>query len=123
MISRPDLKVVQLRAPSKVAAGADITIADTIVNRSALGAGASTTHFFLSTDAVFDGGDTALLNNSRAVLAVPANGKDSGSITATIPFGTAPGKYFLIAVADAGGAVTEADETDNTRARRITVTP
>jgi uncharacterized repeat protein (TIGR01451 family) len=123
MVSRPDLRVSALRAPGKAAAGADITITDTTVNKSALDAGASTTRFFLSNDAVFDPGDAALVNNSRAIPALAAKGKDSGSITATIPVGTAPGKYFLIAVADAGAAVMEADENANTRARRITVTP
>jgi subtilase family serine protease len=123
IITRPDLKVTALSAPGKAAAGANITITDTTTNKSELDAGASTTRFFLSADAVFDGGDTPLVNNSRPVPALAPKGKDSGTITATIPAGTAPGKYFLIAVADAGGAVTEADETDNVRARKITVGP
>jgi trimeric autotransporter adhesin len=122
-ITRPNLEVATLRAPVSAAAGATIAINDTTINKSPLDAGASTTRFFLSTDAVFDAGDTALMNNSRMIPALLANGKHSGSTMATIPGGTAPGKYFLIAVADANAAVTEADETDNTRARRITVTP
>ena len=38
-----------------------------------------------------------------------------------IPAGTVPGRYFLIAVADDGGAVSEADEIDNARSRAFTV--
>ncbi len=122
-ITRPDLRVAKLRAPGSAAAGAAIAINDTTHNKSPLDAGASTTRFFLSADAVFDAGDAPLVNNSRMIPALPANGKHAGSTTATIPGATAPGKYFLIAVADAGSAVTEADETDNARARRITITP
>jgi subtilase family serine protease len=122
-VTRPDLQISNLRAPASAAAGANITIDDTTINKSPLGAGASTTSFFLSTDAISDPGDVPLMNNSRAVPALAPKGKHAASTTATIPAGTAPGKYFLIAVADANGAVNEADETDNTRARRITVTP
>ena len=122
-ITRPDVQVANLRAPGSAAAGATIAINDTTNNRSPLDAGASTTRFFLSTDAVFDPGDIPLINNSRMIPALLANGKHAGPTTATIPGATAPGKYFLIAVADADSAVTEADETDNTRTRRITITP
>jgi uncharacterized repeat protein (TIGR01451 family) len=122
-ITRPDLGVATLRAPASAAAGGMITIDDTTVNKSPLDAGASTTRFFLSSDAVFDAGDTPLMNNERAVPALPAKGKHAGSTTATIPGGTAPGKYFLIVKADADAAVMEVDETNNTRAKRITVTP
>jgi uncharacterized repeat protein (TIGR01451 family) len=120
-ITRPDLRVSALRAPSKVAVGGTFTVTDTTVNKSPLSADASTTRFFLSTDAVLDAGDRVLI--SRAIDALPPNGKDPDSTLATIPADTVPGKYFLIAVADATGVVMEADETDNARAKRITVTP
>jgi subtilase family serine protease len=112
-----------LRAPASAAAGAAIIITETIINRSPLPAGVSTTRFFLSNDALFDGADTPLTNNSRPVIALPPDGKNSGSSTAIIPLATAPGKYFLIAVADGDQAVAEANESDNASARRITVTP
>jgi subtilase family serine protease len=45
----------------------------------------------------------------------------AGTTTVVIPVGRARGGYFLIAVADADGAVTEADETNNARSRAFTV--
>jgi uncharacterized repeat protein (TIGR01451 family) len=123
LVTRPDLKISALRAPGKVAAGGTLTITDTTINNSPLDAAQSTTRFFLSTDAVKDGGDTALTVNGRTVPALAAKDKHTDSTSATIPGGTAPGTYFLIAVADADNAVTEADETDNTRARKLLVTP
>jgi hypothetical protein len=39
----------------------------------------------------------------------------------TVPAGTAPGYYYLIGNADAGGAVTESAETNNIGAQLIRV--
>ena len=36
-----------------------------------------------------------------------------GSVTIVIPVGTAPGYYYVIAKADAGGSVAEVSETNN----------
>ncbi len=41
----------------------------------------------------------------------------------TIPAGLAPGTYYLIAKADAGGVVPESQEANNTNYTTIQVTP
>lgn len=119
-VTRPDLEVSALRAPQKTSAGALITVEDTTINKEPVASGGSTTKFYLSTDKVF-GGDALL--GSRAIPALGPEAKSAGSTTVTIPLATAPGKYFLIGVADADGAIAETNETDNTRARAITVGP
>ena len=120
-VTLPDLTVQTLRAPSSAAAGASITIDESTSNKSAVPAGASTTNYYLSTDAIFDGADVLL--GSRSVGALAAKGKSAGSTTVTIPLATVPDKYFLLAVSDAGGAVAEINESNNVRTKSITVTP
>jgi subtilase family serine protease len=120
-VTRPDLNIASLRAPSSAAAGASITLQETTGNKSSVASEASTTKFYLSTDALLDGGDLFL--DGRAVPALAAKGKNAGSTTVTIPPATAPGKYFLLAVADSDGAVAEADEGNNLRSRTVTVKP
>jgi subtilase family serine protease len=93
---------------------------DTTKN-SGLGlAATSTTRFYLSATATFGPG-AMLLSGSRPVGALPGGGTSSGSTTVTIAVSTAPGVYYLIAVADADSGVAEASETNNTAAKKITV--
>lgn len=121
-ITRPDLTVASLKAPTSAARGSGIAVEDTTSNKAPVPAGGSTTRFYLSADALLDGGDT-LLVNSRPVPALEAGGKSAGSTSVTIPFATVPGTYFLLAVADADGAVTETNDGNNVRGRKITITP
>jgi subtilase family serine protease len=95
-------------------------VKDTTRNVGTGAAVASTTSFFLSTNATLDGGDTLL--GSRAVSALAAGTEQTGSTTFTIPV-VAPGKYFLIAKADNGGVVAESDETNNTKNKNLFVGP
>ena len=120
-VTLPDLIVQTLRGPSSAGAGANITVDETTSNKAAVPAAASTTRYYLSTDAIFDGADVLL--GSRSVAALAAKGKSAGTTTVAIPLATAPGKYFLLAVSDAAGAVAEVNESNNLRSKSITVTP
>jgi subtilase family serine protease len=120
-VTLPDLNVRTLRAPSSAAAGGNIVVEETTRNAAPVPAGASTTSYFLSTDAIFDGGDVPL--GSRSVPALAAKERSTGSTTVTIPLATTPDRYFLLAVSDAGNAVTEILETNNLRSKSITITP
>ena len=86
-----------------------------------LGAGstASTTRFFLSADAILDAGDFLL--GSRAIPALPLGATSVGSTSLTIPAEVAPGAYYIIAQADGDNAVAELVESNNTKARVITI--
>jgi subtilase family serine protease len=61
----------------------------------------------------------------RAVPPLPAKAKSAASTPVTIPLATAPGVYFVLAVADADGVgvVAEINEANNVRSRKITITP
>src|SRR2546430_15110617 len=82
-------------------------------------ASASTTRFYLSTDGSVGGG--AVLLGGHAVPALAASAGDTGSITLTIPDGTATGTYFLVASADDEGLLPETDQTNNNRAHSIAI--
>src|SRR5919108_3072525 len=120
-VTLPDLVVRALHAPSSAAAGGNVIVEETTRNLAPVPADASTTRYFLSTDAVFDDGDVSL--GSRSIPALAAKGHSTGSTTVTIPLATIAGKYFLLAVSDGAGAVTEIDEGNNLRSKSITVTP
>jgi subtilase family serine protease len=120
-IVRPDLVVSPLSAPATTGAGLPITVSDTTRNQGAGAAGSSSTTFHLSTDSKLDAGDALL--GSRAVPALAPNQSSSGATILTIPAGTAPGTHWLIARADATGAVAETSETNNTTVRSLQVGP
>ena len=117
----PDLVVSALSAPTDSGAGLVITVTDTTKNQGSGIAPASTTAFYLSTDATLDASDVAL--GSRAVPSLAAGATSAVSTALTIPAGTAPGSYFLVAVADSGGTVAEATETNNVFTRSLRIGP
>jgi hypothetical protein len=108
----PDLVVQSVSGPSGAGAGTTISVNDTTRNQGGGAAGASSTRFYLSANAVLDASDTLL--GSRAVPALAAATNSSGSTSLTIPPTTASGSYYLLAQADADGAVLETSEANNT---------
>jgi subtilase family serine protease len=120
-VTRPDLTVSRLQSPSSAVAGSSIVINETTSNKTAVSAGSSTTNYYLSADAILDGSDSLLAG--RAVSALAAKGNSAASTTVVIPLSTLPGKYYLIAVCDSADAVVEVNEGNNTRSKKITITP
>jgi subtilase family serine protease len=116
----PDLAVT-VTAPATAGAGAELTVTDTTRNAGGAAAGASTTSFFLSANAVLDGGDTFL--GSRSVGPLNSGENNAVSTTLTIPAGTVAGAYYLFAQADAGGAVAETNEGNNTGYAYVQIGP
>jgi len=115
----PDLTVSGLTAPISAVAGGLISVTDTVKNAGGGSAGGSTTRIYLSTNFNFDGSAKPLAD--RTVLAVAPNATNAGTLSVTIPPGTAPGLYYIIAVSDADGAVPETSETNNTRSLTIKI--
>jgi subtilase family serine protease len=109
-------------APAIGGAGEQIAIADTTKNQGAAIAAPSVTRFYLSTDPSLDSEDT-LLSGSRTVPSLAAGASSAGSTSVAIPPGVAPGVYYVIAQADADGAVAETSEVNNTLARFIQIGP
>ena len=118
----PDMVISALKSPAKAAAGATINVRPTTQNAGTGPSGPTTTKLFLSNNKVLDGGDVQLGTDiAVAGLAPGANQQDSRNVT--IPANTAPGKKFILAVADANGVQTESNEANNTRAKTITIGP
>jgi subtilase family serine protease/subtilisin family serine protease len=116
----PDLVIAALTVPGTTSAGATITVTDTTRNIAAGTAPASTTRFYLSTNASLDASDVPLA--SRAVPVLASGASDTASTSVTIPAGTSAGTYYLIASADADNVVGEFQEGNNTFARTLQVT-
>jgi subtilase family serine protease len=116
----PDFVVSTLQVPSKVVAGAVVSVTDTTKNQGAGVTAPSTTRFYLSANATLDAGDV-LLDGSRAVPSLAGGASSAGSTSVTIPWGLTPGTYYLIAKADADGSVAESAENNNAAARAFQV--
>jgi subtilase family serine protease len=105
------------------AGGAHINVTETTRNQGAGTAIATTTKYYLSTNATFEApADVWLASRTVPLLATGAS--SAGPQTAvTIPPGTAPGNYYILAVADADHTVAEANENNNVMAKPLTITP
>jgi subtilase family serine protease len=116
-----DLTLSGFTAPANGGAGATIVVTDTTRNSGGGPVGASTTRFYLSGNASVDAGDAVL--GSRSVPALAAGETSTASTTVTIPAGTGPGWYYLLAKADADDVVAELNETNNTTYTYIQIGP
>jgi subtilisin family serine protease len=116
----PDLIVSNMSVPLSAVAGTTVSVTSVVTNQGADTAGASTIQFYLSTKFLLDG--SAVPIGSDAVPPLAAGASHSGSTSVTIPAGMTPGSYFLLALADAGNAVAESQEGNNTSWRLIQVT-
>lgn len=115
----PDLTVPTLSAPTSAGPGQSITVTDTTRNQGGGAAAESLTQIFFSSNATLDAGDNAL--GSRTIAALAGGASNAGQTLVTIPAGTSPGNWYLIAKADADVGVTETSETNNTILRTIQI--
>jgi uncharacterized membrane protein len=118
----PDLVISALSGPSRAASGQSVSLSEMTKNQGTATAGASTTRFYWSVNSTWESTDVVI--GTRTVRSL-ARGASSGPVTTsvTIPSGVAAGRYCIIARADAGGAVTESSETNNTRSIAVLVGP
>ena len=115
-----DLVVSAVTAPASAASGSNITVTDTTANNGAGPTLASQTRFYLSTNAIFDSGDT-LLAGGRAIDVLAGAASSTGASTLTLPPGLAAATYYLIAHADGDKTVPETSESNNTMQRAIQI--
>jgi hypothetical protein len=113
-----ELVVSEITGPGAGSAGRAVTVIDRTLNKLG-GAGPSRTRFYLSVNRSWDGGDLSL--GGRSIPSLGSGEFSEGSNRLTIPEGTPPGPYFIIAVADADGDVLEGEEADNLATMPITV--
>ncbi len=115
----PDLSISSINAPSRAGAGASITITSATTNIGQGYAEESTTRFYLSQDRTLSDDDIEL--GSRHVPTLLGGAISSDSTQVYIPADIDNRAYFIIAKADADDDVTELNERNNTRNRRITI--
>jgi subtilase family serine protease len=121
-VARADLVETAVSDPPvTAAAGGTFTVTDTVQNQGGLAAPASTTRYYLSTDAQRGAGDI-LLTASRAVPGLAPGASSPGApVTVTIPSATPASAYYVLACADDTKIVTETSE-GNCRASATAVT-
>jgi serine protease AprX len=117
----PDLVVTSVTAPPIAAAGSAIAVGDTTANRGEGAAPPSATGYYLTASSILKATDVLLAR--RDVPALEPGEAHAGQATLTVPPGTTPGTYFVVAKADADGELAEANEGNNTRATAIRVGP
>jgi subtilase family serine protease len=113
--------IIDFSTAVQAAAGATITVNDTVTNLGGGTAAASRTLYYLSTALV--PGPTDPIIGFRDVPALPPGTVNTGSAPAVIPAGTAPGQYNLIAKVDSENAVNELIETNNLAVHTIRIGP
>ena len=76
-------------------------------------------YYYLSTDSVYNVGDTYLYSSNVSYI----NGNDYYYLYPylTIPQNASPGKYYIIAIADYSNNIEESVENNNTRSLQVTV--
>ncbi len=101
-IARADLAVMSVTAPAVAAAGTNVSITHVVKNMAAAtgGAPATISRLFLSADATLDGSDVQL-GGDLQVAALAGGATATVTKSVLIPPGTAPGRYFVIAQANA----------------------
>lgn len=108
-----DLVVTAVTAPATTMAGGAISVTDTTKNQGTAAVPESATGFYLSLDFAYGGNDVLL--GSRVVGPLGASQISTASTQLFIPGGTAPGTYYVVAVADWNGLVPETTENNNSR--------
>ncbi|HEY4799077.1 MAG TPA: CARDB domain-containing protein, partial [Bacteroidia bacterium] len=107
--------------PTTIYAGGNIASSCYIYNQGTSAATSSNIGYYLSTDNVWDSGDTFLNSTSGSTLSSTTS--SLRNIGLTIPATTPVGSYYIIFFADYSNAVTESIETNNYAVIPITVTP
>ena len=121
-VTTPDLVAAGLTAPASVRAQQVVSLGWTVTNPGSGAAKAPWTDIvYLSADQTCCAGDTTLAIVSHTAALAPGSSY-AQTKSVTIPT-RSPGNYFLILKVDTGGAVYEADESNNLRVVPLTIAP
>jgi hypothetical protein len=116
---QPDLTVSSPSAPSSATSGASITVSCTVSNVGFGNAASSTLAYYLSTNSIYDSGDTPLGNSGVASLVPNASAFKSASVS--LPAGLTAGTYYILFRADDSNVVAETNENNNVAATPISI--
>ena len=112
-----DLILTAVTAPAAAGAGDTVVVTDTTRNQGGADSPASSTSFYLSTNSQIDAADVFV--GFRWVPELDAGMSNAGSVSVTIPGSTPAGSYYILAKADAEGAVAETSESNNVKASSV----
>ena len=115
-----DLQVFSLTIAGGGAANGPVTVTDSTRNYGAP-VSQSETGYYLSINATFEASDVFL--GSRTVPALGTSATSTAPAQLTVPAGTAPGTYWIIAVADWRAVIAESVENNNIRPSSFRVGP
>ena len=105
---QPDLEAYVALSSTEVAAGSSLAISLYDLNMGTAAAGASTTELYLSASPVIETGDILTTTNVAALSAYPASGYyDHQNLSVTLPSNLTPGTYYIGAIANSNGQVSE----------------
>lgn len=111
-----DLTLTSISSTSPaVSPGSAVSAPHNVANTGTAPAGAFTINFHLSADAVYGGTNDVAFTQARTVTGLNVGANSSATMALTIPVTTSLRNYYICAQADTGAAVTEQDETNNSR--------
>jgi hypothetical protein len=120
-----DLVTSVTNPPASIVRGNTFRLVATLHNVGAVSVGeGSSLELFLSADGAYDPSDVALVNGSVTMPDVAAGQSSPTARGVEVPATTAPGVYYVLACADRGGTVFEANDANNcmTSATHVSVT-
>jgi subtilase family serine protease len=123
-VPKPDLQVTLLTVtPTTQAQGGRVTVTYRITNAGAANAGAFKLRFYYSTNSVITTRSDTYLNVERTITAGLARGAvAAGTAAVTLPGSATVGAGYIGAIVDFDNKIVESNESNNTRAARMTVT-
>ncbi|OGO12497.1 MAG: hypothetical protein A2Y53_01810 [Chloroflexi bacterium RBG_16_47_49] len=113
-IPLPDLAISYLVSITTILEpGQSFDLSNTVANQGYSWAYSYTVEFHLSTNTIYGDGDDIIFTTIRSETSL-GPGSHSTTTTLTIPSTTSLGAYYICAMADNGGTVSESNETNNT---------
>ena len=108
---QPDLLITNIDAPSSATERDIINVSNTVKNQGDTSAGSFYIYFYLSPDTTITTSDTKI--GERYVSSLSATASSSANTSCTLPSGVT-GSYYVGAIVDATGSVSESNENNNT---------
>jgi subtilase family serine protease/V8-like Glu-specific endopeptidase len=119
IVGLPDLQMTALTPPGSANPSQTVNVSNTVQNSGQVAASNVRVGLYLSSDTVCTTGDTFLA--SRVVASLGVGGSSTAATPVTIPGNTPLGTRYVCAIADDLAAITESNETNNTRFATIQI--
>jgi subtilisin family serine protease len=114
VIPPPDLVMTAVTPLSTtVEQGQTVNVSNTVLNQGGSNAGSFVIAFHLSVDAVYGGVDDVAFNPVRSVGSLALGTSSGASTLLTVPFTAPVGSYYVCAMADSTGAISEGTAEGN----------